>query len=106
MAISDEAKKLIETRALSAARRAGVPIPAGEIAGEKPDFRFDTKTGMLGVEVSELLRPASSNVGIVPVAAAAYHQQVVQLAQERYYSAAGAEPARINLYFSDSRGKR
>jgi len=106
MTPSNEAKKIVETRALAAARRAGVPIPAGEIAGEQPDFRFNTETGMLGVEVSELLRPASSNGGIVPVAAAAYHQQVVQMAQERYRRAAGARPAKVNLYFANSRGNR
>lgn len=54
---SHQAKKIIETRALAAARRAGVPIPAGEIAGEQPDFRFSTDAGTLGVEVTELLRP-------------------------------------------------
>ena len=93
----NEAKKIVETRALAAARLAGVPIPVGEVAGEQPDFRFDTETGILGVEVSELLRPAGSNGGIVPAAAAAYHQQVVKMAQERYYSAGDARPARVNV---------
>ena len=102
----NEAKKIVETRALAAARLVGVPIPVGEVAGEQPDFRFDTETGILGVEVSELLRPAGSNGGIVPAAAAAYHQQVVKMAQERYYSAGDARPARVNVYFTNPRGKR
>jgi len=80
----NEAKRIVETRPLAAARLAGVPIPVGEVAGEKPDFRFSTETGTLGVEVSELLRTAGSNGGIVPATVAAYHQQVVQMAQERY----------------------
>jgi hypothetical protein len=34
-------KKAVETRALAAARSAGVPIPLGEIPGEEPDFTFN-----------------------------------------------------------------
>jgi hypothetical protein len=59
-------KKAIENRALAAARRAGIPIPLVECPGEEPDFTFNS--GALGVEVSELLRPASSNDGTMPVA--------------------------------------
>jgi hypothetical protein len=106
MTPSTGGKKIVEMRALAAARRAGVPIPPGEIPGEEPDFRFNTETGILGVEVSELLRPASSNGGIVPAAAAAYHQQVIQMAQQQYYSAADAKPAKVVLYFANPRGKR
>ena len=95
MTPANEAKKIIETRALTAARRAGVPIPAGEIPGEGPDFCFSTKAGILGVEVSELLRPASRDSCIMP-AAAAYHRQVAQMAQERYYRLADAKPARVS----------
>jgi hypothetical protein len=59
----DPGKKRVEEYMLSAARDAGVPIPAGEKPGEEPDFRFPA----LGIETSEVLRPASSNFGIVPV---------------------------------------
>jgi hypothetical protein len=106
MPVSNERKKIIETRALDAARRAGVPIPNGEEPGEKPDFRFRTETGILGVEVSELLRPASSNVGIVPAAAESYHQEITEMAQEQYYGVADAKPAKVVLYFADARGKK
>ncbi len=45
---------------LSAARKAGVPIPVGEVVGEKPDFWFTTDFGPLGIELSEVLRPAAA----------------------------------------------
>ena len=71
---SNDQKKIIETRALVAARKAGVPIPLGETPGEEPDFRFNE--GILGIEISELLKPASSNFGIVPAEAESYHQEI------------------------------
>ncbi|MBZ5662949.1 MAG: hypothetical protein LAO08_21320, partial [Acidobacteriia bacterium] len=60
----------------------------------------------LGIEVSELLRTARSNDRIVPAAEANYHKEVVQIAQERYYGAADAEPAKVVLYFANARGKK
>jgi hypothetical protein len=41
MPLSNEERKIIETRALTVARNAGVPIPIGEIPREEPDFRFN-----------------------------------------------------------------
>ena len=52
-------KKETERRVLIAARKAGLPIPDGEVAGEEPDFRFQTSASALGIEVSEVMRPAS-----------------------------------------------
>ena len=60
-------KKRIEAYMLAAARRAGVPIPSGETPDEEPDFRFNDEIPALGIELSEVLRPASSNHGILPV---------------------------------------
>jgi hypothetical protein len=97
-------KKAIETRVLVAARKAGIPIPFGETPGEEPDFRFNQDT--LGVEISELLKPASSNFGIVPAEAESYHQEIIRLAQQQYNAAADAIPVTINLYFANARGKR
>ncbi len=97
-------KKATETRALVAARRAGVPIPLGEIPGERPDFRFNANT--LGVEVSEVLKPASGNFGIAPAEAETYHQEIVRLAQRQYYLATDATPVKIILYFANARGKK
>jgi hypothetical protein len=61
---SNEEKKAVEIRALTAARKAGVPIPLDELPGERPDFRFNEN--MLGIDITELLKPASSNFGIMP----------------------------------------
>jgi hypothetical protein len=97
-------QKAVENRALVAARNAGVPIPLGEIPGEEPDFKFDA--GALGVEVSELLRPASSNHGIMPVAEESYHQEILRMAQQEYYANPNAKPAKIILYFANARGKK
>ncbi len=97
-------KKAIENRALTAARRAGVPIPLGECPGEEPDFTFNS--GALGVEVSELLRPASSNDGIMPVAEESYHHEILQMAQREYYADPNARPAKIAVYFANARGKK
>src|ERR1700722_3048977 len=99
-----EEKKVIETRALIAARNAHVPIPMGEIPDEEPDFRFNGNT--LGVEVSELLRPASSNFGIVPAAEENYHQEIIRIAQKQYYRAGDAAPVEVILYFASARGEK
>jgi hypothetical protein len=101
---SKDEKKAIESRVLVAARKAGIPVPFGETPGEEPDFRFNQDA--LGVEIRELLKPASSNFGIVPAEAETYHQEIVRLAQQQYYSAADAIPVTINLYFANARGKR
>ena len=93
-------------RRLAAARKAGAPIPTGEIPGEEPDFRFATETGTLGIEVTELLRPASSNGGIVPVEEESFHKEIVQTAQEQYYHGARVAPARVVGYFANARGTR
>lgn len=96
--------KTTETRALAAARSAGVPIPVGEIPGEEPDFTFNGDA--LGVEVSELLRPAGSNHGIMPAAEESYYREILHMAQTEYYFDPNAKPAKIILYFADARGKR
>jgi hypothetical protein len=106
MPLSREERKIIETRALAAARKAGIPIPHGEGPGESPDFRFETEDGILGVEVSELLRPAPSRFGIKPVAEETYHKEIVLMAQALYDRAPNAKPAKLVLYFADARGKK
>ena len=101
---TSEEKKIIETRALIAARKAGVPIPLGETPSEEPDFLFDE--GKLGIEVSELMLPASSNFGIAPVAEVAFNLQVAQMAQELYYRSPDVTPVKVSLYFPSSRGEK
>jgi hypothetical protein len=95
----------MEQRALTGARKAGAPIPTGESAGEEPDFRFRTPNGALGIEVSEVLRPASTNFGISPVEAESFHQVIMLKAQEKY-QATNAAPTWVNVYFCPAGGKR
>jgi hypothetical protein len=97
-------KKIEEARALAAARTAGAPIPFDEIADEEPDFRFNN--GMLGVEVSELIRPPSSNFGISPAEEEVFHQDIVSMAEARYYAASGAKPVYVSIRFENARGVR
>jgi hypothetical protein len=101
----NQQKKQTEQLALAAARRAGAPIPSGELAGEEPDFRFLTPEAPLGIEVSEVLRPPSSNHGISPVEAESFHQAIMLKAQEKY-QATNAAPTQVNVYFCPARGKR
>src|ERR1700693_1380167 len=100
-----EEKKRTERIALEAARKARVPIPYGEVSGEEPDFRFHTATDTLGIEVSELLRPASSNDGIMPVEAENFHKDVMEAAKRRFQESNKA-PTRVSVYFSRARGKK
>jgi hypothetical protein len=93
-------QKEIELRVLSAARKAGVPIPTGEIVGEEPDFRFKTEFGDLGIELPEVLSPASTKEGITPVEQAAFYQDVLRMAQEQFTKEIGAA-VRVAVHFGD-----
>jgi hypothetical protein len=101
----NQEKKQAEQLALSAARKAGAPFPSGELPGEEPDFRFQTAEGSLGIEVSEVLRPPSSNHGISPVEAEAFHQGILMKAQEKF-RAANSTSTRVSVYFSQARGEK
>jgi len=91
---------------LSAARKAGIPIPVGEVPREAPDFQFATDAGPLGIELCEVLRPASSNSGIVPVEHEAFHEEIMEKAQLAYYKNPQARPVEVHVYFADARGKK
>lgn len=102
----DPEKKRIESYMLSAARDAGIPIPTGEEPCEEPDFRFTTHNPPLGIETSEVLRPASSNYGIVPVEEEAFHRDIIASAQCHYYSDRNARIVHVNVYFTNTRGAK
>lgn len=96
-------KKRVEVYMLAAARTAGVPIPNGETPSEEPDFRFN-ESPALGIELSEALRPASSNHGILPVEQESFHKTIITQAQQDYYAWTGATPVHVNVYFTNTRG--
>jgi hypothetical protein len=98
-------KKEAERRVLIAARKAGAPIPDGELGGEEPDFRFQSAAGALGVEVSEVMRPASSNHGILPAEAEAFHEDIMQKAEALLRNTSSL-PTHVNVYFSNPRGQK
>lgn len=99
----DEQKR-IESWFLAAARNAGVPIPFCESPAEEPDFRFQTTNGALGIELSEVLRPASSNSGILPVEEESFHREIIESARRDYYGAPDANPVHVSVYFTKTRG--
>jgi len=90
---------------LTAARNAGAPIPTGEIVGEEPDFTFKMEQGQLGIELTELLPPASTDGGISPVEQAAFYGDVVRIAKEKFRRQVGGR-VRVGLYFGDREGGR
>ncbi len=97
-------KKRIEAYMLAAARKAGVPIPSGETPDEEPDFRFSDEVPALGIELSEVLRPASSNHGILPVEQESFHEEIIMMAQQNYYDGSDAKPVHVSVYFTNTRG--
>ncbi len=106
MARTNDEHKKIESWFLGAARKAGVPIPPGETPGEEPDFRFQTPSGALGIELTEVLRPASSNDGILPVEEESFHREVIKAAEQEYYAAPDALPVHVSVHFTNARGMR
>jgi hypothetical protein len=102
---SQQKKKEAERRVLTAARTAGAPIPNGEHAGEKPDFRFTIPDGVLGIKICEILRPATTNHGILPAEEESFHQNIKMNAQKQF-ERTHILPTRVNVYFSPARGKR
>jgi hypothetical protein len=100
-----KSKKEIEQLVLDAARDTGVPIPDGGVVGEEPDFRFHTDAGNLGIEVSELLRPACTNHGILPLEQENFHQKILDAAREECEKR-GLPPLRVHVYFTNPRGEK
>ncbi len=99
-------QKEIERWYLTAARNAGVPIPLAEISDEEPDFRFQMTGRALGIELTEVLRPASSNHGIRPVEEESFHQEIIEMAHKQYYTDANAMPVHVRVYFTNARGNK
>lgn len=102
----DEKKKRIEAYVLAAARTAGVPIPHGETPGEEPDFRFNNQTPALGIELTEVVRPATSNFGLLPVEEESFHKNVITIAERSYYDSVDAKPAHVSVHFTNTKGKK
>jgi len=103
----DRLKKAGERRLLEAARAAGAqipPIPDGDLDDEKPDFRLDTESGTLGIELSELSRPACANYGIPPIFEEEFQREVLERAREQCRRM-GID-VHVIVYFAQHRGKK
>jgi hypothetical protein len=100
-----KSKKEIEQLVLDAARDAGVPIPNDGVVGEEPDFRFHTDARDLGIEVSELLRPACTNHGILPLEQENFHRKILDAARSECEKQ-GLPSLRLQVYFTNPRGKK
>src|SRR5229473_8160176 len=98
-------KKEIEQRVLNAARDAGVPIPDGGLVGEEPDFRFHTDAGDLGIDVSELLRPACTNHGILPLEQENFHAKILETARKEC-DKRRLPSLRVQVHFTNPRGEK
>ncbi len=83
-----------------------MPIPPGEIPGEEPDFTFNSQSGAFGRELSEVMRPASCNHGILPVFEEAIQREIVNNAKRAYYAIPNAQPVHVNVNFIDRRGRK
>ncbi len=105
MPTSSYEQKRIEWWYLAAARNVGVPYlpensPARNLILDLPT------SGALGIELTEILRPASSNHGISPVEEESFHREIIEAAQRDYYTTPNANPVHVNVYFTNARGKR
>lgn len=96
-------KKEMEKCALNAARKAGAPIPVGEVEGEEPDFRFQKPP--LGIDVSELLRPACTNYGILPLEQEKFRLRILETVRQECMKS-GIPPIYVHVYFTDPKGKK
>lgn len=103
---TNEEKKRIEAYMLSAARKAGVPIPTGENPGSEPAPDFIFEDDRLSVELTELTRPPNDKGGFVPTEEESFHREFVQMAQEQYYGAPDAKAARLVVYLPIGRGEK
>jgi len=98
-------KKEIEQIVLDAARDAGVPIPDRGEVGEEPDSRFHTVNGSLGIDVSELVRPACTNHGILPLEQENFHAKILEAARKEC-DTRGLPSLRVQVYFTNPRGEK
>jgi hypothetical protein len=93
-------KKAIERRALVAAGGANPLIPTGEIQDfEKPDFKIESVTGIVGVEVTELMPAPTTDLFSSPLAEKSFHEKLMRLAEQEYNRTPGAVPVGVGVFF-------
>jgi hypothetical protein len=97
---SMKSKKEIEDWVFNAARGSCPLIPAGKyVQREEPDFLITSESGRVGLELTELLRPAKDGERR-PVAEESRHNKVVQRAEQLYRSMPNAKPIKVSVGFN------
>lgn len=92
--------KATERRALEAACAASAIIPTGRIQDfEKPDFKIEAASGLVGIEVTELLPPPTSEVFTSPLEEKSFHQRLIQLAEQEYNRLPDTVPVGVVVSF-------
>jgi hypothetical protein len=97
---SEQRRKENECQILDRARALCPLFPTGNITfSERPDFRIETDTGSVGIEVTQLFRLRKE--------IEAYHRGIVSLAEKKFYELPGALPIFVNAAFlTDEQCKR
>ena len=96
-----------ELRAVEAARRAGLPLPVGQlISREQPDFEVSTGSGTLGLEVTEVLPPPQNASFTSALGERAVEARIISQAEEAYRRNPGARPVKVTSYFWDVERKK
>lgn len=103
-------KKKQELRAFAAACEAGLPIVVEKVdPREEPDLEVMTPTGLVGIELREILPLPRNESFNSPLAEAGLHEDSVRLAEEIYRTDHDAVPVQILVYpwnVERSRGKK
>lgn len=105
MPTQDE-KKELELKYVLAARSVSNLVPEGILElREEPDFELQTEFGQIGIEVTELMRPAECHGQFDPVSVEQFHREVIRLAEYSYYRHIDALHCTIRVYFTNFKGK-
>ena len=90
----------MEKRVLVAAGQVSALIPTGEVQDfEKPDFRIETATGLVGIEVTELMPAPTTDFFSSPLAEKSWHEKLMKAAELEYNGLPGAVPVGVSAYF-------
>jgi hypothetical protein len=94
------AKKAMEKRVLVAAGQVSALIPTGEIQDfERPDFSIETATGLVGIEVTELMPAPTGDFFSSPLAEKSWHEKLMKAAEQEFSGLHGAVPVGVSAYF-------
>jgi hypothetical protein len=92
-------KKIVERRIIELARRAGLPLPSGELVDrERPDFQIGTDPALLGIEVTAVNPPPRHPSFNSPLAECDKYEGVIRTAEANYARIPGAVPVKVTAY--------